>query len=60
MKLIQIMFDDEYHYVVKPDEFDNTISAEIESLLDGVTETIMLSIVEMTEEEYKALPEFQG
>jgi len=60
MKLIQIMFDDECHYVVKPEDFDKYISAEIESLLDGEFSGITLSVVEMTEEEYNALPEFQS
>ena len=60
MKYVKIQFDDESSYCVKPEEVGEYISAEIESLTSELFETITLSIVEMPEEEYEKLPEFEG
>lgn len=60
MKYIRILFDDESHYLESPENIGDAISREIESLLEGDYSKITLSVVEMTEEEYNKLPEFEG
>ena len=60
MKYVKIQFDDESSYCVKAEDIGDIISAEIESLTSEIFETITLSIVEMPEEEYEKLPEFEG
>ncbi len=60
VKYIKILFDDDLHYCIKPEDIGDAISAEIESLTDEICKTITLSLIEMSEEEYSKLPEFEG